>query len=177
MPVASPLTPCSSTEEGMNACLCLHPITEQARHGPGSATRVPHPWVLESRMLSVCPSRPQPFPLAHCVLEPDLCMDVPGFLPGPSNLGLGLPTGCDPLCTAPAPSLGLPALVKVNCSLDLCSPGLCLLPLPPASKSGSAPLQDISLRFLPEAPRSPTPRPHQHNPKVCLLSMDPAPHT
>ena len=83
MPVASPLTPWNSTEEGTNACLCLHPVMERARHGPGSATRVPHPRVLESRVLSVCPSGPQPSPLAHCVLEPDLCMDVPGFLLGP----------------------------------------------------------------------------------------------
>ena len=93
-------------------------------------------------------------------------------------MGPGSPCWLLPALHSPTlPSLGLPALVKVNCSLDLCSPGLCPLPLPPASESGSALLQDISPRFLPEAPRSPTPRPHQHNPEVCLLSMDPAPHT
>ena len=113
MPIASPLTPRSSTEEGTNACPCLHPIVEQARHGPSSATCVPQPRVLESRMLSVCPSRPQPSPLAHCVLEPDLCMDVPGFLLGPSSWGLGLLAGCYPLCTPPpSPVLGSLLLLR-----------------------------------------------------------------
>lgn len=157
MLVASPLTPWSSTEEGTNACLCLHPVMERARHGPGSATRVPHPRVLESRVLSVCPSGPQPSPLAHCVLEPDLCMDVPGFLLGPSNLGLGLPTGCDPLCTPPAPNLGLPALVKVNCSLDLCSPGLSPPPSPSlqvmvGSAAGHQPQIPAGGPMLPSSP-------------------------